>query len=586
MSKTRTSVIIAASGLALAATWAQAQSEPFPAVLELADLDGSNGFRMVGSVPREAFGGAVGSVGDFNGDGFAGGVIGAKGLRYSGSGGGAYIVFGRDSFPPTVAVAGLSGDDGLYIEGAGPVTESGFAVGGGDFNHDGIGDAIITARLADVGTLINAGEAYVVFGRDVAGGGEPFGPTFRVADVNGENGFRVTGADRSNILGTAASSAGDVNGDGIEDLLLGAPYAYEVEGYGRGGAYVVYGRDVPGGAAFPASIGVASLDPSTGFAMMGEEPTDNAGRKVAAAGDVNGDGLGDVIVGVEDRYYGHGGAYVVYGQEGRPAGLIELADLDGSDGFEAAPPEFEHGACGRGIAGLGDINGDGVDDFAISTPAVSVSGGPDVEGITRVVFGRAGGFPAEFDLGGLDGTNGFRLEGELELDASGWSVAAADLNGDGVNDLVIGAPYGQGARPWAGRVYVVFGRRDGDYPPVVALGELGGVDGFRIDAVDAYDGAGRSVANAGDVNGDGVEDVIIGTTAREAGAGEEAYVVFGRALGCPADLDADGDLTIFDFLAFQNLFDVMDPRADFDGDGDFTIFDFLEFQNAFDAGCP
>ncbi len=82
------------------------------------------------------------------------------------------------------------------------------------------------------------------------------------------------------------------------------------------------------------------------------------------------------------------------------------------------------------------------------------------------------------------------------------------------------------------------------------------------------------------MNGDGIEDAVFGDS------GAIGVVLFGRALGCPADLDRDGELSLFDFLEFQNLFDDGNPVADFDDDGELTFFDFLAFQNAFDTGCP
>ncbi|NRA58132.1 MAG: FG-GAP repeat protein, partial [Phycisphaerales bacterium] len=144
-----------------------------------------------------------------------------------------------------------------------------------------------------------------------------------------------------------------------------------------------------------------------------------------------------------------------------------------------------------------------------------------------------------------------------------------------------------------GATYVVFGRdaAAGGFPAALQLADLNGATGFRLDGVADDDASGWSVAPAGDVNGDGIDDLIVGANAADPGGRRSAgtaYVVFGRDLsgGCPADLDGDGTLSIFDFLAFQNLFDAGDPIADFDGDGRLTLFDFLAFQNAFDAGCP
>ena len=128
------------------------------------------------------------------------------------------------------------------------------------------------------------------------------------------------------------------------------------------------------------------------------------------------------------------------------------------------------------------------------------------------------------------------------------------------------------------------------FPAVLQLVGLDGTTGFRLDGISAGDYSGESVASAGDVNGDGVDDLIIGAIYGDPGGRRnagETYVVFGRDLAkCPADLDGNGDLTLLDFLAFRNLFDAGDPLADFDGDGRLTLFDFLAFQNAFDDGCP
>jgi len=329
------------------------------------------------------------------------------------------------------------------------------------------------------------------------------------------------------LSGFSVASAGDVNGDGIDDLIVGAYRADLGDRPSAGESYVVFGRDAAAGG-FPAALQLEDLDGSTGFRLDGVDALDQSGRSVASAGDVNGDGIDDLIVGA--RYADPGS---------------------------------------RGQAGE-----------------------------TYVVFGReaaTGGFPAAIQLEGLDGSTGFRLEGVDAFDQSGRSVApAGDVNGDGIDDMIIGARSADpGGRDRAGESYVVFGREatGGGFPAAIRLADLDGIDGFRLEGVDAGDYSGSRVASAGDVNGDGVDDLIIGAFYADPGGRDragESYVVFGRdhSGACAPDLDLDGQLTIFDFLTFQNLFDAGDPLADFDGDGELTLFDFLAFQNAFDAGCP
>jgi hypothetical protein len=157
-----------------------------------------------------------------------------------------------------------------------------------------------------------------------------------------------------------------------------------------------------------------------------------------------------------------------------------------------------------------------------------------------VVFGRTSGFPAIFELRTLlpayggDGSQGVIFYGADEGDESAWAVSGAgDLNDDGIDDVVIGAdladPHGLNA---AGESYVVFGRRSG-FPAEFELGKLfptGGGDGregFVLEGAVAEDRAGFSVSGAGDLNGDGVPDIMIG--AFSADPGGASYVVFGRA---------------------------------------------------------
>ena len=359
-----------------------------------------------------------------------------------------------------------------------------------------------------------------------------------LSSLDGSNGFILNGIDLGDFSGISVSSAGDVNGDGYDDLIIGAREADPNGVFNAGETYVVYG-----GASAPGMLDLSDLDGTNGFILTGIDESDWSGFSVSSAGDVNGDGYDDLIIGARfaspngDSYAGE--TYVVYGGASAPGtgGRFNLSDLDGSNGFILTGIDARD-YSGRSVSSAGDVNGDGYDDLIIGALGADPNGDSRA-GETYVVYGGANapGTGGVLDLSDLDGTNGFILTGIDARDYSGWSVSSAgDVNGDGYDDLIIGAdradPNGDSE---AGETYIVYGGASAPGTDgVLDLGALDGTNGFILIGIDAGDQSGSSVSSAGDVNGDDYDDLIIGAS----GGGPngniragETYILYGGATG-------------------------------------------------------
>jgi glycosylphosphatidylinositol phospholipase D len=545
--------LLKAAGLACAVSlpWpatANAQiTDPFPAEFDVSTLatgDGRLGLTISRLGPAES----MDVVADMNGDGRSELVFGVVGFSLQRT----YVVFGAASLGPSFDVRTLDGANGFRVDDSLEQSNFGASVAGlGDINGDGFGDVAVGAPGAygGYGPYGPYGQeqssTYVIYGRSSS-----FPASFNASSIGVSQPGAQLPANMDPVeSGSGVAGVGDVNGDGLADLLVGAP---GVDGgrFDRGQAFLV-----PGG--FSGSR--VFLESAASTVINGEGFGTGTGQRVAPVGDLNVDGRPDFAISSPSALSNDGRVHVVFGGTALPDS-IDLDALSGDDGFEV-PRAGGRNTNGAGPAG--DVNGDGIDDLIVATN----------DDRAAVIFGRDGiAFPDSIDIASLNGSSGFVVEGTGVLVHGG-----GDVNGDGIDDIVVAERFGL-------MNGVVFGR-SGGFPASMTLSELDGSNGFRIIG-DGGVGV-TEVRIVRDFNGDGTDDIAVLDT---FGCSSicNAYVIFGREVEepCRADLDGDGDLTLFDFLAFQNLFDTGDPIADFDGDGSLTLFDFLEFQNQFVAGCP
>jgi hypothetical protein len=456
------------------------------------------------------------SAGDLNGDGFGDAVVGVP-MGYSDNGN-CFVLFGGG----TAGVAsispywGLDGKTGFQIVGN---YNHAFACSSvssaGDVNSDGFDDLIIGAYQAPTG---EAGYTYVIFGGHNVGSAG----TIMLSTLDGTNGFYFKGTDSGDYSGYSISSAGDVNGDSHDDFLIGAYGANQNIGV----TYVVFG----GAGLVTATVMSYAFDGSNGFVINGQHAYEQIGYAVSGAGDFNGDGYDDILVGSKSS---NGNCYLIYGKPDiGSSGQLDVSDLDGQNGM--ALHGFGNGAFCDAVSNAGDFNGDGYDDILIGSGNAKSHSGK-----SYIVYG-ASNFPTtdgqgNFDLSTLGGDHGFSITNDDVGGSCGYSVSSAgDFNGDGYDDVIIGAPYAS-YNDFAdgGVAYLLYGGinvdgDDGTFDFTTDLFSENGADdvaGVAIFGEETYAYTGYAVGGGFDFDNDGFDDIVVGAYGYSSNSGM-AYIIF------------------------------------------------------------
>jgi hypothetical protein len=428
----------------------------------------------------------------------------ANDILYLSDGGGGLFTLNLNRYPtplaPDVSLAtmgGFSGEEGGDLAGS-AITAL------GDVNGDGLDDFALSAPSYGTEAIPDRGMVYLFFGKSYGWPSQTLSLSLADASFYGE--------EARDGLGQALAGVGDVNNDGLNDLLVGAPGSMNLTGQ----TYLILGNADP--AFWRTNLPVTDLATAS---FWGEAVGDNAGASLAAIGDVNGDLIADFLIGAPDNAEGGANAGQVYLIQGKTADWAMDTPL--SSAAQASFLGRQGINAGQSIAGAGDVDGDGLADFLIAAPLddyAFVQGGQ-----VFLLLGQETGWTMDVPL--TDANASFTGEGENHW--AGFSIAGVgDVNGDTFDDFLIGAPGAADHGPHTGKAYLIFGKATGwtlhtslSTADASFIGEWMG------------DWAGQRVAAAGDLDQDTFADFLIAAPSNDDGARDagQIYLIRGKSSG-------------------------------------------------------